>query len=1249
MNRLENYLTSNAGMRLTKSFNISIKVLCSEHLEELKKKVGTANLIPFDYKWSWMFFSPCGSAKKPEMFEGQCAIISTYLAHCYNLQNSGIEVDGYNQKALQTQIGRTRQLKAEKTAEFVELGIIQTLASIQEDYNRTGYVTQKIMPKLSEELKAQIHIFSSTNPAFKVESYPECFDPTMEQIYLYETEGPDNTDHLDAILDLKKFFSNQKQEFCFFCEKIKSFVYNVRHSCLSKKQKGCRSCRRMIFNENYWSLPQNKNQFCDQRLNEIFGTCPKCNVTFKSVDCESMHKHPQCSVGYVCSKGCGQYIPVYNNRTERKQSHFCGEKRCGMCHKIHLDLQHVCKIKRQEPQAQWNKMCFLTISYLTKFLEETGEETQIPIQACLMHETEKPGHFETKLFHKEEEPISSCDMEINYCPENIDFQLDNKGRPGAFGHPTKEKGKKSKRIRCKNVLGNLLSLIRLADNFNNITVVVQSPDDLFEINCAMVKEKLYPEVIRKEGKVMQVKMKDRNVRFISITSYQPGYTQQEMCSLMNVEMCDPYFPTGLSFSIPDNTPVCQADFLDFDDNDNERSKKGIYASSLNAYDLRRNGLNHVREMTEGFAKFSLDYVKQSFEFQQQIITDLKCNFKKKGKHMPLLHPLSSPFVSGNSFIYGVWKLFELNDQDLDCIPSEHTGLSEDKVSQAESQWVYYLNIVHYDNKLRAYYNDRKGQDKSFRFLTPDAVDYESKTTFFYSGCFHHLHSPLVCPRNKSKKLDDLWGKTGKTVKEVMQQNDLKMSKFKALYPDWTVIIKWDCQWAREKEENEEVKRFFEENPWALKAPVNRLVPRDSVRGGMSETYNFHWKKEENLGEHFFIADLTSQYPSLALSKTFPLGSFDVLVGRDLDDVSFENNVMKHKGEDINGLVMVTIDPPQGLFYPFLLYRVEKERSVATLCTTCCTKKLNVCTHKGMERYITGTYTVPEINYALSLGYRVVRLYEIWMYRRMGNIFGNVYKLLLRNKIKFSGLPVTALDEFEEYAFCQAINSQLDLPSNLTLLPEDVVRDNKLRQFYKLLANAIIGKLGQNNEYPKDVFVHTASQILKHTKDSNSVIEDIALVNEDTMYLRVSKKKKSNQNNRTGNCLIYAYLTAYARIGMHKSVCELSSNGSKVFALEADAIAFSTPSDVQPMEFGETIGAFKSEFQNIEAYSTLGPKTSAIQYRIGDNLHSLVKVKGLNLSGDQASSTVSNDLYEDFVQNLLLGIEQKIGGNCFLFK
>jgi hypothetical protein len=478
----------------------------------------------------------------------------------------------------------------------------------------------------------------------------------------------------------------------------------------------------------------------------------------------------------------------------------------------------------------------------------------------------------------------------------------------------------------------------------------------------------------------------------------------------------------------------------------------------------------------------------------------------------------------------------------------------------------------------------------------------------------------------------------------MEENDLKLAKFKAHYPDWTVIIQYECLWEKEKEENPEVKRFFEANGWALQAPTKRLIPRDAVRGGMSETYGFHWTKEDNLGESFFLADKISQYPSLALSKAFPLGSFDVLVGRDLDHVSIQNNELKYKGEEINGLVMVTMDAPQGLYVPFLLYRVEKERSVASLCRTCCVKKLNECTHTGVERYITGTYTVPEINYALSLGYDIVKIYEIWNYRTMGNIFGNVYKLLIRNKIKFSGLPKTVQqDEFEEYAFCQAINSQLGLPSSLALFPDDLVRDDKKRQFFKLLGNAIIGKLGQNSEFPKDHFVHSESEILKYVKDKNSTIEDIELVNSDTIYLRVAKKKKSSKNNRTGNCLIYAYLTAYARIGMHETTCNLTSNGATVYAIEADAIAFSCPSDVQPMQFGEAIGSFKSEYPNIEAYSTLGPKTSAIQYCIGDKLNSIVKVKGLNLSGDLASTAVSTDLYKDFVQNLLLGIQQRIKG------
>ena len=82
----------------------------------------------------------------------------------------------------------------------------------------------------------------------------------------------------------------------------------------------------------------------------------------------------------------------------------------------------------------------------------------------------------------------------------------------------------------------------------------------------------------------------------------------------------------------------------------------------------------------------------------------------------------------------------------------------------------------------------------------------------------------------------------------------------------------------------EVKEWFDMHPWAKDPPLHRLIPREAVRGGTSETYNFLWSKTRNPDETLVYADVTSQYPDIALNHDFPIEKYEVLIGTELKEI-----------------------------------------------------------------------------------------------------------------------------------------------------------------------------------------------------------------------------------------------------------------------------------------------------------------------------------------------------------------------------
>ena len=78
-----------------------------------------------------------------------------------------------------------------------------------------------------------------------------------------------------------------------------------------------------------------------------------------------------------------------------------------------------------------------------------------------------------------------------------------------------------------------------------------------------------------------------------------------------------------------------------------------------------------------------------------------------------------------------------------------------------------------------------------------------------------------------------------------------------------------------------------------------------------------------------------------------------------------------------GLMKCDILPPTFLFHPVLPYRANG-KLMFPLCRTCAeTLQQTPCEHADEERMLSGTWCSIEIDKALELGYRVVRMIEVW--------------------------------------------------------------------------------------------------------------------------------------------------------------------------------------------------------------------------------------------------------------------------------
>ena len=61
--------------------------------------------------------------------------------------------------------------------------------------------------------------------------------------------------------------------------------------------------------------------------------------------------------------------------------------------------------------------------------------------------------------------------------------------------------------------------------------------------------------------------------------------------------------------------------------------------------------------------------------------------------------------------------------------------------------------------------------------------------------------------------------------------------------------------------------------------------------------------------------------------------------------------------------------------------------MSSLCRTCMTtKSFKVCRHSDEERMFTDSYTLPEVAFAVEMGYTIVEIHEVWAFRQQAPIF-----------------------------------------------------------------------------------------------------------------------------------------------------------------------------------------------------------------------------------------------------------------------
>lgn len=327
--------------------------------------------------------------------------------------------------------------------------------------------------------------------------------------------------------------------------------------------------------------------------------------------------------------------------------------------------------------------------------------------------------------------------------------------------------------------------------------------------------------------------------------------------------------------------------------------------------------------------------------------------------------------------------------------------------------------------------------------------------------------------------------------------------------------------------------------------------------------------------------------------------------------------------------------PQNLKNPFLLIRNKDERSLAPNCFSCGFKslqnsKINSCKHNIFDRALNGTYCISEINFALSLGYKILKIFSCIIYEDNEPILRNFLSVLGFEKLTSSNFePNFDLDKMKNKMFFKK-----------DLKPEMFKESKQKRNFIKLALNSFLGKFSQRSDHIINKIVSSESEISKYFYSKTFEITSLFAINENFCQIQLKRKRKTLiPPNLKGNCILGAHVVAFAREFMHKKMMDLEKIGAKIFYIDTDSLIFSLKKNqLIPFDFSLCFGDFKFEIpesNQILNYFSLGPKNFAIQFETENGvIKDLVKLRGVTLTNITNKKIVDSNLYDFYLKQFL---------------
>ncbi|XP_071503752.1 uncharacterized protein [Diadema antillarum] len=419
-----------------------------------------------------------------------------------------------------------------------------------------------------------------------------------------------------------------------------------------------------------------------------------------------------------------------------------------------------------------------------------------------------------------------------------------------------------------------------------------------------------------------------------------------------------------------------------------------------------------------------------------------------------------------------------------------------------------------------------------------------------------------------------------------------------------------------------MSRFYRDFKGSVRAPLN---PREGFYGGMTGASRLYHRVGE--GEKIAYVDVCSLYPWVNKVGKYPTGHPEIITENFKDIAEYE------------GLIKCQLIPPKKLYHPVIPYRPPGVASklMFALCRTCAIEKQQTpCTHADEERMLEGTWVTEEVKYAMTKGYKLGKMFEVWHFHNIaqydpktktGGLFSGYINTFLKVKQEASGWPSDCCFAGEE----EGAPMPEDVRTNreryvreylekegVELDPERIKHNPGLRAVGKAALNCMWGKMGQRSNLARaEYFTQPGPFFERLTDDTREIIRVEFPTDLVAKVVHAPKAEFETTLNNT-NVVLAAYTTAQARLKLYSYLDLLQD---RVLYYDTDSVIYIDREGAPKVQTGNFLGDMTDELlchgdgSYIEEFCSGGSKNYAYRVYEGKsgNYSTVCKVRGITLN------------------------------------